>query len=163
MYKILINGLIITQCSNKSKENCENLDSFTRLFLDKYSMNNIINALYDFISERDEINIFEEKKEENKIDIIDEESIIDQSLNSIDSSVNKKKKNMTFLNKKRKPDLNEDTILLTRRIHDIGYLEIKNGTLAGEKLLEFLGDEEIYYRDKTTYDLYQKMLIFKIS
>ena len=54
------------------------------------------------------------------------------------------------------PDLNEDTILLTRKIHDIGYVEIKNGTLTGEKLLEFLGDEEIYYRDKTTYDLYQK-------
>ena len=59
------------------------------------------------------------------------------------------------------PDLNEDTILLTRRIHDIGYLEIKNGTLAGEKLLEFLGDEEIYYRDKTTYDLYQKNVDFQ--
>lgn len=58
--------------------------------------------------------------------------------------------------KKMEPDLNEDTILLTRKIHDIGYVEIKNGTLTGEKLLEFLGDEEIYYRDKTTYDLYQK-------
>ena len=63
--------------------------------------------------------------------------------------------------KKMEPDLNEDTILLTRRIHDIGYLEIKNGTLAGEKLLEFLGDEEIYYRDKTTYDLYQKNVDFQ--
>ena len=63
--------------------------------------------------------------------------------------------------KKMEPDLNEDTILLTRKIHDIGYVEIKKGTLTGEKLLEFLGDEEIYYRDKTTYDLYQKNVDFQ--
>ena len=107
LYKILINGLIMNQCSNKSKENIKILDSFTRLFLDKYSMNNIINALYDFISERDEINIIEEKKEEFIINKNDEESIMNQSLNSINSSVNKKKKNKTFLRKKRKPDLNE--------------------------------------------------------
>ena len=112
LFKIIIKGLIFTQCLNKSSEKNENLDSFTRLFLDKYSMNNIINALYDFISEKDEINInnniIEEKKEEDKIDSNEEESIMNQSLNSINSSVNKKKKDMSFLNKKRRPDLNED-------------------------------------------------------
>ena len=112
LYKILINGLISINSSSKSTEEKENLNSFTRLILNKYTMNNIINALYDFISEKDEIvninNIIEEKKEEDKIDLNDEESIMNQSLNSINSSVNKKKKNLTFLSKKRKRDINED-------------------------------------------------------
>jgi len=106
LYKILINGLISINSSSKSTEEKENLNSFTRLILNKYTMNNIINALYDFISEKDEIvninNIIEEKKEEDKIDLNDEESIMNQSLNSINSSVNKKKKNLTFLSKKKK-------------------------------------------------------------
>ena len=112
LYKILINGLISINSSSKSTEEKENLNSFTRLILNKYTMNNIINALYDFISEKDEIvninNIIEEKKEEDKIDLNDEESIMNQSLNSINSSVNKKKKNLTFISKKRKRDINED-------------------------------------------------------
>ena len=112
LYKILINGLISINSSGKSTEEKENLNSFTRLILNKYTMNNIINALYDFISEKDEIvninNIIEEKKEEDKIDLNDEESIMNQSLNSINSSVNKKKKNLTFISKKRKRDINED-------------------------------------------------------
>ena len=112
LYKILINGLISINSSSKSTEEKENLNSFTRLILNKYTMNNIINALYDFISEKDEIvninNIIEEKKEEDKIDLNDEESIMNQSSNSINSSVNKKKKNLTFLSKKRKRDINED-------------------------------------------------------
>ena len=111
LYKILINGLISINSSGKSTEEKENLNSFTRLILNKYTMNNIINALYDFISEKDEIvninNIIEEKKEEDKIDLNDEESIMNQSSNSINSSVNKKKKNLTFLSKKRKRDINE--------------------------------------------------------
>ena len=112
LYKILINGLISINSSSKSTEEKENLNSFTRLILNKYTMNNIINALYDFISEKDEIvninNIIEEKKEEDKIDLNDEESIMNQSLNSINSSVNKKKKNLTFISNKRKRDINED-------------------------------------------------------
>ena len=112
LYKILINGLISINSSSKSTEEKENLNSFTRLILNKYTMNNIINALYDFISEKDEIvninNIIEEKKEEDKIDLNVEESIMNQSSNSINSSVNKKKKNLTFLSKKRKRDINED-------------------------------------------------------
>lgn len=112
LYKILINGLISINSSSKSTKEKENLNSFTRLILNKYTMNNIINALYDFISEKDEIvninNIIEEKKEEDKIDLNDEESIMNQSLNSINSSVNKKKKNLTFISKKRKRDINED-------------------------------------------------------
>ena len=112
LYKILINGLISINSSSKSTEEKENLNSFTRLILNKYTMNNIINALYDFISEKDEIvninNIIEEKKEEDKIDLNDEESIMNQSSNSINSSVNKKKKNLTFISKKRKRDINED-------------------------------------------------------
>ena len=109
LFKTIITELILTQRSNKSLENNNNLESLylIRTFINNYSMNNIINALYDFITEKDEINInkiINEKKE----DFIDEQSIMNQSMMSIKSSVNKKKKNSNFLSKKRKIDLNED-------------------------------------------------------
>ena len=45
-------------------------------------------------------------------------------------------------------NLNEDNILLSKKIHDIGFNEIKSGTLIDKKLLEFLGEEEAFYVEK---------------
>jgi hypothetical protein len=60
--------------------------------------------------------------------------------------------------KKIEPELNEDTIGLTKKIHDISYMEIKNGTLQGEKLLAYLGDEELYYRDRVSNELNKRLV-----
>ena len=46
------------------------------------------------------------------------------------------------------PQLSEDTILLSKRIHDFGFSEIQRGTLKQDKLLEFLGEEEAFYVDR---------------
>ena len=46
------------------------------------------------------------------------------------------------------PQLSEDTILLSKRIHDFGFTEIQRGTLKQDKLLEFLGEEEAFYVDR---------------
>ena len=46
------------------------------------------------------------------------------------------------------PTLSEDTILLSKRIHDFGFSEIQRGTLKENKLLEFLGEEEAFYVDR---------------
>ena len=128
LFKTIITELILTQRSNKSLENNNNLESLylIRTFINNYSMNNIINALYDFITEKDEINInkiINEKKE----DFIDEQSIMNQSMISINSSVNKKKKNSNFLSKKRKIDLNEDIkdILNNKKNKNIEDIKIK--------------------------------------
>ena len=42
------------------------------------------------------------------------------------------------------PSLNEDVIQLPKKIHDVGFIEIQRGTLTGDKLLEFLGEEAFY-------------------
>ena len=46
------------------------------------------------------------------------------------------------------PQISEDTILLSKRIHDFGFTEIQRGTLKQDKLLEFLGEEEAFYVDR---------------
>ena len=50
--------------------------------------------------------------------------------------------------KKMQPDLNEDVILLAKKIHDVGFNEIQNGILVDNKMLGFLGKEEAFYVDK---------------
>lgn len=46
------------------------------------------------------------------------------------------------------PQLSEDTILLSKRIHDYGFTEIQRGNMKEDKLLEFLGQEEAFYVDR---------------
>ena len=46
------------------------------------------------------------------------------------------------------PELNEDILNLSQKIHDIGFNEIKKGILFGDKLLAFLGEDEILYVNK---------------
>ena len=41
--------------------------------------------------------------------------------------------------------LNENDILLGKKIHDVGFIYIRQGKLVGEKLLDFLGIEEAFY------------------
>ena len=41
--------------------------------------------------------------------------------------------------------VNEAQIDLGRKIHDVGFLYIRQGKLTGDKLLEFLGFEEAFY------------------
>ena len=114
LFKTMVNELILSQLSNKSLEANNNSESLylIRICIKYYSRNNIINALYDFILEKDEINnnnniiAFAEKKEENKLDLIDEESLL-----SINSSNNKKRKNNgNLLGKKRKVEMNNEDI-----------------------------------------------------
>lgn len=50
--------------------------------------------------------------------------------------------------KKMQPELNENIILLPKKIHDVGFSEIQRGILDNEKMLGFLGKEEAFYVDK---------------
>ena len=54
------------------------------------------------------------------------------------------------------PELNEDVIQLGKKIHDIGFIEIQKGILKGEKLLQFLGEDESYYVNKQINEIIQK-------
>ena len=58
--------------------------------------------------------------------------------------------------KKIEPELNEDGIDLTTKIHNVGFSEIQRGILTGEKLLQFLGEDEAFYVNKQINDLTQK-------
>ena len=58
--------------------------------------------------------------------------------------------------KKLEPELNEDGIDLTSKIHNVGFIEIKRGILTGEKLLQFLGEDEAFYVNKQINDCIQK-------
>lgn len=58
--------------------------------------------------------------------------------------------------KKLEPELNEDGIDLTTKIHNAGFSEIKRGILTGEKLLQFLGEDETFYVNKQINDCIQK-------
>ena len=53
------------------------------------------------------------------------------------------------------PELNEDTIQLAKKIHDVGFIEIQKGILVGEKLLQFLGEDEAFYVNKQINDCIQ--------
>ena len=44
--------------------------------------------------------------------------------------------------------LNEDDIQLLKKIHDAGFLNIRQGKLVGDKLLEFLANEEAVYNQR---------------
>jgi hypothetical protein len=46
------------------------------------------------------------------------------------------------------PQLSEDTILLSQRIHDYGLGQIQKGALKENQLLQFLGEEEAFYVDR---------------
>ena len=46
------------------------------------------------------------------------------------------------------PQLSEDTILLSQRIHDYGLGQIQKGALKENQLLQFLGEEEAFYIDR---------------
>ena len=50
-------------------------------------------------------------------------------------------------------ELTERTIDLGRKIHDVGFLYIRQGKLTGDKLLEFLGVEEAFYVEGQINDI----------
>jgi hypothetical protein len=54
------------------------------------------------------------------------------------------------------PELNEDTIQLSKKIHDVGFIYIQRGMLVGEKLVQFLGEDEAFYVQKQINDLNMK-------
>jgi len=54
------------------------------------------------------------------------------------------------------PELNEDTIQLSKKIHDVGFIYIQRGMLAGEKLIQFLGEDEAFYVQKQINELTMK-------
>lgn len=45
---------------------------------------------------------------------------------------------------------------MTTKIHNAGFSEIKRGILTGEKLLQFLGEDETFYVNKQINDCIQK-------
>ena len=47
--------------------------------------------------------------------------------------------------KRIQPNLDENKIQLAKKIHYAGFYEIQKGTLNGEKLLKFIGEEETFY------------------
>ena len=49
--------------------------------------------------------------------------------------------------------LDEDTIQLSKKIHDVGFIYIQKGLLVGDKLLQFLGEDEAFYVQKQINDL----------
>jgi len=49
--------------------------------------------------------------------------------------------------------LTEKDIDLARKIHDVGFLYIREGRLKGDKLLEFLGFEEDFYVEGQINDI----------
>ena len=130
LFKNIINELTLSQLSNKTLDNNNSTESIylIRTCIKNYSRNNIINALYDFISEDNNNNInnniqninsknyelnnnndnvikIEENNEEIK-ENSDEEYILNQSL--MNHSSNKKKKNVIFLCRKRKFDISRE-------------------------------------------------------
>ena len=50
--------------------------------------------------------------------------------------------------KKIQPEINDNGIQLPIKIHNTGFYEIQKGTLTGERLLRFLGEDETFYIDK---------------
>ena len=63
--------------------------------------------------------------------------------------------------KTMEPELNEDIIQLGKKIHDVGFSEIQRGILEGEKLLQFLGEDEAFYVNKQINECTQKNLILQ--
>ena len=63
--------------------------------------------------------------------------------------------------KTMEPELNEDIIQLAKKIHDVGFSEIQRGILEGEKLLQFLGEDEAFYVNKQINECIQKNLILQ--
>jgi hypothetical protein len=133
LFRNIINELTLSQISNKDINNNSNESIYLiRTCIKKYSRNNIINALYDFISQNDDNNIDnkeiininssstmnvhspvekiidiedkEEIKDKDKMKKTEEENIINQRITN-NSSKNKKKKNGSLLKKKRKHDI----------------------------------------------------------
>ena len=45
-------------------------------------------------------------------------------------------------------DIDPESIGINTKIHEIGFQLIKNGELMGEKLINFLGEDEAYYNDE---------------
>ncbi len=55
--------------------------------------------------------------------------------------------------KEIEPELNEDTIGLGDIIHNLGLKLIRIGVLKGEQLIEFIGQDEVFYTDKKIKNL----------
>lgn len=58
--------------------------------------------------------------------------------------------------KTMEPEISEDKIQLATKIHHVGFIEIQRGILTGEKLLQFLGEDEAFYVDKQINQCIQK-------
>ena len=58
--------------------------------------------------------------------------------------------------KTMEPEISEDKIQLSTKIHHVGFIEIQRGILTGEKLLQFLGEDEAFYVDKQINQCIQK-------
>lgn len=54
------------------------------------------------------------------------------------------------------PDVDESGIHLDKRIHELGLKYIQRGMLEGEKLLQFLGEDEVFYVNKQINKCIQK-------
>ena len=59
--------------------------------------------------------------------------------------------------KKMQPELDEEKIQLSTKIHYVGFLEIQKGILTGDKLLQFLGEDEAFYADKRINECMKKI------
>ena len=158
LFRNIINELTLSQISNKDINNNSNESIYLiRTCIKKYSRNNIINALYDFISQNDDNNIDnkeiininssstmnvhspvekiidiedkEEIKDKDKMKKTEEENIINQRITN-NSSKNKKKKNGSLLKKKRK--------------HDVGY-ESQNNPNNGKRSKNSTNEEKKCY------------------
>ena len=104
IFKLLINELTLNQNSNTINNNNESI-YLIRQLIKKYSRNNILNALYEFVCEKD-VEVFpliNNKKNDDNGQYISNED--DSSYNEKEEINNKKsiiKKNNLFLAKKRK-------------------------------------------------------------
>ena len=58
--------------------------------------------------------------------------------------------------KKMQPELDVEKIKLSSKIHNNGFYEIQNGIINSEKLLKFLGEDEIFYVDKRINQFMEK-------
>ena len=62
-------------------------------------------------------------------------------------------KKIILLCKEIDKNLNYEYIQLEKKIHDIGFDSIKKGKLIGEKLILFLGEDEVFYTSKKYIEL----------
>ena len=81
IFKILIKELTLGEYSNKEIGNDESI-YLIRQLIKKYSRNNIINALYDFVSEKENFVSPKDDKNKNNNDLISPNDLINKNENN---------------------------------------------------------------------------------